>query len=133
MVPKGYDGVKMAPLGNGVFRLSTYMKNDEWGFALLFDNGKFFYEVGSDKSSSSDAGDRVESPLLGLPCAVRKPSGFTMREIDDDSIKAGTFISHVFGQCEASCNATGVNATAAAKVVPAPEATTVPGATFASV
>lgn len=61
------------------------------------------------------AGDKVESPLLGLSCAVRKESGFTMREIDDESIKAGVAISHVFGACEASCSAnnTGVNATAA--------------------
>lgn len=131
MVPKGYDGMKMAPRGDGEYGLSAYMKNDEWGFALLFTNGKSFSEVGSDKSSSGDAGDKVESPLLGLPCAVRKPDGLTMREIEDDSIQAGTFISRVFGQCEAKCNATVVNATAADKVGPDSEDTTAPGATFA--
>jgi hypothetical protein len=56
VVPKGHDGVKMAPLGNGVYRLSTYMSNDEWGYALLFSNGKLFAEIGSDESSTSDAG-----------------------------------------------------------------------------
>ena len=77
-------------LGKGVYRLASYMKNDEWGYALLFNSGKLFSEIGNDKNSSSDdGGDKVESPLLGLPCAVRKEDGLTMREIDDDSIEVG--------------------------------------------
>ena len=115
VVPKGYDGMKMAPLGKGVYHLAAYMKNDEWGYALMFktaDGGsKLFAEIGTDESSGDDdGGDRVESPLLGQSCAVKKQSGFTMRELDEESLKAGVSLSYVFGECNATC-AGGVNST----------------------
>ena len=111
VVPKDSTGIRMALSGGGVYKVRTFVENDEYGFSLAFQNGKTFSEVGYDVSGANDAEKQVQSPLKGLPCAVRKAdTGLTMREMSEDDVADGVTQMFVFGSCERRCNASDIDA-----------------------
>jgi len=131
VVPKGKTKIRMAPVKHthggehGVFTLSTWMPNDQWGFAIQYESGRIVHEMGpaaTDENAAKDlqsdgAGEAAvpdaESSYMfvkGLlandgACAVLdEEDGIWSRELaNDGAVERGSKVSRVFGGCGATC------------------------------
>ena len=106
VVPRNGAPVKMAPAGPnrpGVFVVTTWMPFvSEWAFAVAPAHAPETPAV-----LFSESGNATLSPLA-LPraerCAVKSDSGAFARELSEEAVAEGAFVSHVFGSCDWSCN-----------------------------
>ena len=130
VVPKGKTKIRMAPVRHkhggehGVFKLSTWMPNDQWGFAIQYESGRIVHEMGpasTDTNAAKDlqadgAGEAAvpddESYMFvkGLlvndgACAVLdEEDGIWSRELaNDGAVERGSKVSRVFGGCGVGC------------------------------
>lgn len=106
VVPSGAAPVKMAKAKDGrqgVFTVQTWMPTSEWSFAVAGSHDRetvatLFFE----------SGNATTSPLA-LPrnhrCATEtEPTGLFTRQLTDDQVSNGGFVSLVFGSCDWSCD-----------------------------
>lgn len=106
VVPSGSAPVKMAHDDTrvGVYTVSTWMSNNKWSFAVAG-----AHEPETPAVLFSEAGNRTVSPLATphhKRCAAEtsEGSGVFTRELSEDAVTDGGFVSHVFGSCHYSCD-----------------------------
>jgi len=105
VVPQGGSPVKMAPAGEdrpNVWVVSTWMPNNEFAFAVAPTHAPetpavLFSESGNATASS-----------LALPrnarCVSESEPGVFTRQLSEEDVADGAFVSHVFGSCDWSCD-----------------------------
>ena len=105
VVPKGGSPVKMAPAGEerpDVWVVSTWMPNNEFAFAVASAHAPDTPAV-----LFSETGNATASPLA-LPrnarCAKETEPGVFTRQLSEEDVAEGAFVSHVFGSCDWSCD-----------------------------
>ena len=125
VVPKGKTKIRMAPVRHkhdgehGVFKLSTWMPDDQWGFAIQYESGKIVHEMGpatnapgGHKDEDGAEGAKAEPYMFtkGLlvnhnTCAVAdEDDGVWSRELaNDGAVERGSGVSRVFGGCGSTC------------------------------
>ena len=123
VVPKGKTKIRMAPVRHkhggehGVFKLSTWMPDDQWGFAIQYESGKIVHEMGpatnapgEHKDADGAEGQRPYMFIKGLlvndnTCAVAdEDDGVWSRELaNDGAVERGSSVSRVFGGCGSTC------------------------------